>query len=217
MREKVLVPTGPVAVNLTVFVEALRNVCVRLVAVVLVVVPSPKSQKRLVIVPVELSVKATAKGLGPLVGAPTNVACGTLAPVPRTVFVAFPPLPELKTTTLLKLAALVGAKRITTLVEPNPARANGVPDKMVKGGVAETVPLDKEVPPRFVTVKLACEFEPIATVPKFKLVGETASWAGVSPEPVTVLVLLPPLLVKSTTLLKLPAEIGLKVTPTDPV
>src|SRR6266850_1227188 len=206
MRVKLLVPRGPVAVNRTVFVEALRNVCVRLVMVVLVVAPSPKSQRRLVIVPVELSAKVTVKGLRPLVGLPTNDATGTLAPEPKTVLVLFPPLPEVKTTTLLKLAALVGAKRITTLVAPNPGRMKGVPDKMEKGLVTETVPLDNEVPPRFVMVKVACEFEPTTTMPKLRLPGETANWDGVRPEPMTEFVLLPPLLVNTTTLLKLPAE-----------
>ena len=58
---------------------------------------------------------------------------------------------------------------------------------------------------------------PVATVPKFKLAGVTASWAGVRPEPVTVLVELPPLLVKATRLEKLPAAPGAKVMATVPV
>src|SRR5580698_45070 len=51
-------------------------------------------------------------------------------------------------------------------------------------------------------------------VPKFTLAGETASCAGGVPEPVTALVLLPPLLVKVTLLLKLPVLVGVKLTST---
>src|SRR6266478_3192094 len=47
--------------------------------------------------------------------------------------------------------------------------------------------------------------------------GETESWAGVKPVPVTVLVLLPPLLVNTTTLLELRALVGAKLTATRPV
>src|SRR5882724_6391882 len=57
----------------------------------------------------------------------------------------------------------------------------------------------------------------MTTVPKLRLTGETESWAAVTPEPVTVLVKLPPLLVKTTTLLKLPTLVGLNVTCTWPV
>ena len=47
--------------------------------------------------------------------------------------------------------------------------------------------------------------------------GETPSWAGVNPLPITPLVLLPPLLMKTAALLKLPIALGLKLTVTDPV
>src|SRR6266436_720609 len=103
------------------------------VAEVLVVEPSPKSQERLVIVPVELSVKTTARGLRPLVGMPEKLAAGTIAPAPITEFVLFPPLALATTMTLLKLAALPGLKRSDRLVEAKPGRLNGVPDKIVKG------------------------------------------------------------------------------------
>ena len=42
----------------------------------LVVEPSPKSHKRLVTVPVEMSVNWTPKGAEPLVGTPTKLALG---------------------------------------------------------------------------------------------------------------------------------------------
>src|SRR6266481_2366330 len=107
----------------------------RLVAAVLVVVPWPKSQNRLVMVPAELSVNETVSGHGPMVGAPTKSAAGTSAPAPRIVLVELPPS-LVNTTTLLKLAALVGVKRTTRLVEPNPAKLNGVPDTILKAAAA---------------------------------------------------------------------------------
>ncbi len=123
---------------------------------VLVIVPSPKSQNRLVIVPVEVSVKETVSGLRPTVGMELKGATGTNAPVPVTGFVLLPSSPLVKTTRLAKLAALVGAKPTTTLVEPKPAKLNGVPDKTVKGpALMETTPLLRAAPPTLATVKVA--------------------------------------------------------------
>src|SRR5712691_5155867 len=165
--------------------------CEKVVAVVLVVELSPKSQNRLVMVPVELSVKLTVSGLTPLVGLPLKLA----------------------STTLLKVAALPGAKLTTRLVEPKPARLKGVPERIVKGPpLIVARPLLSAAPPWLVITKLACALEPTAIVPKLRLPGETPSWAGVRPLPVTLLVELPPLLLKTTTLLKLPALAGLKAT-----
>src|SRR6266566_4969219 len=179
---------------------------------------SPKSQNRLVMVPVELSVKLTVSGLRPLVGLPLKLATGTAAPVPVRALVLLPPLLVLITTTLLKLAALPGAKLTSRLVEPKPERLKGVPETMMKGPpLMVATPLLREAPPWLVTTKLAWALEPTATVPKLRLAGETESWAGVTPEPVTLLVKLPPLLVNTTTLLKLPTLVGLKVTCTWPV
>src|SRR6266567_3400935 len=143
----------------------------KVVAAVLVVVPLPKSQNRLVMVPVELSVKETVSGLTPLVGLAVKLATGTIAPVPRTALVEPPPL-LLKTTTLLKLPALVGAKRTTRLVEPKPVRLKVTvpvwppPDTMLKGpALIVARPLVSGAPPRLVRTKLAWTFEPTATVP----------------------------------------------------
>jgi len=80
----------------------------------LVVMPSPKSQNRLVIVPLDWSLKETVSGTTPLVGLPLNKAMGGSAPMPDRKLVAGPPLPLMKTTTLLKLAGLVGLKVTTT-------------------------------------------------------------------------------------------------------
>src|SRR6266699_451276 len=157
---------------------------------------SPKSQNRLVMVPVELSVKLTVSGLRPL-----------------------PPLLLLTTTTLLKLAALSGAKLTTRLVEPNPERLKGVPETTVnpdESGLIVARPLLRAAPPWLVITKLAWALEPTATVPKLRLPGVTASRAGVRPLPVTLLVELPPLLVKIARLLKLPALAGPKATCTWP-
>src|SRR5713101_3833320 len=162
--------------------------CEKVVAVVLVVELSPKSQNRLVMVPLELSVKLTVSGLGPLVGLPLKLAAGATAPVPVSALVLLPALLLLTTTTLLKVAALIVAR-----------------------------PLLSAAPPWLVIAKLAWALEPTATVPKSRPAGETPSWAGVKPLPVTVLTELPPLLVKTTTLLKLPAAVGPKATCTWPV
>src|ERR1700716_845822 len=109
----------------------------KLVRAVLVVEPSPKSQKRLVIVPVELSVKLTLRGLRPLVGLPVKLAVGTTAPVPVTVLVLLPPL-LVKTTTLLKLPALAGLKVTCTWPVWPGATLKGVPLAMAKGIVVAT-------------------------------------------------------------------------------
>src|SRR5882724_7980558 len=169
-------------------------------------------------VPLELSVKLTVSGLRPLLGLPLKLAAGATAPVPVSALVLLPPLLVLITTTLLKLAALPGAKLTTRLVEPKPARLKGVPATMVKGPpLMLTKPLVSATAPRLVSTRLAWALETTTTVPKSRPAGETPSWAGVKPLPVTVLVELPPLLVKTTTLLKLPALAGLKATCTWPV
>src|SRR5260370_6281126 len=187
-------------------------------AAVLRVAPSAKSQNRLVIVPVELSVKVTLSGLRPVVGLPVKFAVGPSAPVPVRVLVLLPPLPVVKTSLFVKLAAFVGAKRTTRLVPPKPGKAKGVPETIVNGPpLTVATPLLSAAPPRFVTTKLACALAPTATVPKSSLVGVTASWAGVRPVPVTLLLLLPPLLVNTTWVLKLDALGGLKLTATKPV
>src|SRR6266704_378304 len=122
--------------------------CEKVVAVVLVVELSPKSQNRLVMVPLELSVKLTVSGLSPLVGLPLKLAAGATAPVPVSALVLLPSLAVLNTTTLLKLAALPGAKLTTTLVEPKAAKVNGVPERIVKGPpLIVARPLVRATPP----------------------------------------------------------------------
>src|SRR5215510_1116700 len=103
------------------------------VAVVLVVEPSPKSQNRLVMVPLEESVNVTVKGLKPLVGEAVNAAEGTIAPIPSSELVLFPPLLVVTTTTLLKAPGLTGAKLSTRLVAPKAGRLKGVPERIAKG------------------------------------------------------------------------------------
>src|SRR2546425_6702977 len=169
-------------------------------------------------VPLELSAKLTVSGLSPLVGLPLKLAAGATAPVPVSPLVLLPALLLLTTTTLLNVAALPGAKLTTRLVVPKAARLKGVPERIVKGPpLIVARPLLSPAPPWLVITKLAWALEPTATVPKLRLPGATPSWAGVRPEPVTVLAELPPLLVKTTTLLKLPALVGLKATCTWPV
>src|SRR5262245_57169168 len=95
--------------------------------------PSPKSQKLLVIVPVELSTKETVNGQASLVGLSVKPATGAAVSVPFTVLVLLPPLSVVKVTVLVKFPALAGVKRTTRLVAPNSGRLNGVPDTMLNG------------------------------------------------------------------------------------
>src|SRR6266403_1534847 len=110
-------------------------VCEKVVAVVLVVELSPKSQNRLVMVPLELSVKLTVSGLSPLVGLPLKLAAGATAPVPVRALV-LPPFLLLTTTTLLKLPALVGLKATGTCPVWPGVRLKGLPAAMANGSVA---------------------------------------------------------------------------------
>src|SRR5436309_3728673 len=186
----------------------------------LVVMPSPKSQNRLVIVPVELSVKLTVSGLRPLVGLAVKAAAGTIAAAPITGLMTLIPVSVLKTTALLKLPAALGANSITRFVEPNPAKAKELLERMANPGepAARTaVPLVSEALPRLVRTKLACTWSPTTIVPKSRMAGETASSLGVKPKPLSALMLLPPLLMKAMTLLEGPALVGAKLTITSPV
>src|SRR5258707_385070 len=107
-------------------------------------------------VPVELSVKVTVSGLTPLVGLAVKVAAGTTAPMPVSELVLLPALPLVKVTTLVKLAALEGVKRMTRLVEPELARLKGVPERIVNGpALTVATPLLKVTPPRVVMVNVA--------------------------------------------------------------
>src|SRR6266404_3562891 len=183
--------------------------CARIVDVVLVVIPSPKSQNRFVIVPVELSVKLTVTGQKPLVGLAWKLASGIVAPVPVTVLVELPALLVRKTTLLLKTPLATGANWITTLVEVWPDRLNELPATTLKTLSTLTTALLMVTSPRFVATKLVWALAPTATVPKSKPAGETASCAGARPVPLSALVELPPLAVRKTTLLlKTPAATG---------
>ncbi len=91
-----------------------------MVEAVFVVVPSPKFQKRFVIVPIEVSVKVTSNGTNPLVGVPVKPATGMMAPVPRTGTFVPPPL-LVRTMSLLNEPAVMGLNRTARLVEPKPA------------------------------------------------------------------------------------------------
>src|SRR5664280_455491 len=86
-----LTPPGPATTSTTVYVPS-AYMCNTLLTVTLVVLPSPKSQKPLVMIPVEMLVNVTARGAMPLVGAPVNPATGAVAPAPVTALVNMPPL-----------------------------------------------------------------------------------------------------------------------------
>ena len=151
------------------------------------------------IVPVELSVNATVKGTEPIVGLPVKSATVTAAPVPISALVLLPP-PLVIVTRLLKVPEVMGVNRIVRFDAPNPGSVKEVPDKMVKGPPeTAATPLLKVAVPALVNVKLSCAFVPTRTVPKLRFGGETRNCAGDSAEPKRLLVLLPPLLVITTT------------------
>src|ERR1043166_9895019 len=91
-RAFVLTPTGPLTRRVTSFEPGVLYVCVRTFFGVSIVAPSPKSQKRLVIVPVEVSVNVTVNGHAPFVGVAVKLATGTMAAAPVTGLVELPPL-----------------------------------------------------------------------------------------------------------------------------
>jgi hypothetical protein len=185
-------------------------VCATLGAVVFVVEVSPKSQNRLVIVPVELSVNVTDNGASPLIGLPLNVATGTIAPVPVTVLVESPLLGVEKTTLLVNVAALTGANRTVTLVEPKPGTLKLPPETIVNGPPPTvTVPLVIAVPPELVTTKLAWAVAPAARMSKSILAGVTPMFPAVMPPPPTSFVELPPVLVKIAVATDGPEVVGI--------
>src|SRR5438132_995884 len=96
-------------------------------AVMFVVAPSPKTQDRLVMVPVEASVNVTSRGAVPLVGEPVKLATGTIAPVPVIGLVEVPAV-LMKMALSLNTPSAVGVKRMTTLVEAKAAMVNGLPE-----------------------------------------------------------------------------------------
>src|SRR5579859_4492667 len=69
-------PPRPLSISVTVLLPVVAYTCCTLVAVVLLVPPSPKLQNRLVIEPVEPSVNVTANGGVPFVGLPLKMAAG---------------------------------------------------------------------------------------------------------------------------------------------
>src|SRR5439155_10226434 len=108
VRVSVLVPTGPLTLSLTVLVPG-PYVCVTLVAVVFVIVPSPNCQNRFVMVPVEVSVKLTVRGASPFVGDALKAAEGATTPTPVRGLAEFPPS-LLTSSAPLTLPAALGAK-----------------------------------------------------------------------------------------------------------
>src|SRR6266568_4980812 len=149
-------------------------------------------------VPVELSVKETISRARPLVGLAA--------------------LSAVKTTTLLKLSSLIGVKCTTMLADPNPGRLKGMPDTMLNGPSLTTAdPLVIGVVSRLLTTKAASAVVPSATAPKARPAGETANCGSARPMPLIALVMFPPLLAKTISLLKLVALVGVKATVTTPV
>src|SRR5882672_6722400 len=121
-----------------------------------VLVLSPKSQDRLVTVPVELSTKFTVKGAVPPVGLPVKLATRGINPLPLTVFVKLPALAVLKRTLLLKAPSALGANWMSTLEELCPGRLKALPATTLNGPlpIVTTVLLAVRSP-RLVTAKVA--------------------------------------------------------------
>ena len=110
------------------------------VAMVLVV-PLPKSQNRLVSVPAELSVNTTWNGATPLVPSALNCASGVIAPCPTTKLVAIPP--SLVTIRLLVNPPVArGVKLTTKLVALYPGTVNAPPVTTANGAALVAVPLN---------------------------------------------------------------------------
>src|SRR5712672_3976362 len=121
-------------------------------------------------------------------------------------------------TLLLKKPFEFGANVSVRLVEVSPGRLKGVPAAMVNGPPStKATPLLSGASPLFEIKKFDCELFPRATVPKFKVAGETTMLACRHPLPLTELLLLPPLLVKTTWFVELTGSVGLKLTKTMPV
>ena len=137
-------------------------------------------------------------------------------PTPVTEFVELPPL-LVKITLALNVPSPAGVNRTTTLVEPKPGRPKLPPEAMLNGAPTLATPLLTAPPPVLVTTNMALAFVPTSTTPKFVLAGLTTMLPGVTAVPVRALVALPPLLVKSRLVVKVPACVGLNATCTTPV
>ena len=85
---------------------------------------------------------------------------------------------------------------------------------MLNGPLTVAMPLLTAVPPELVTTKLACAVVPVTNMPKSHDAGVTAMRPGVSPDPLTILIELPPSLVKSTKPLNEAVESGANATVT---
>src|SRR5206468_6854269 len=75
-------------------------------------------------------------------------------------------------------------------------------------------PLVTALPPVLLTTNTRCEVVPVAIVPKSSDSGLTPICAGVKPTPLTALTEFPPLLLKTTSSLNVPAATGRKLTDT---
>ena len=102
---------------------------------------------------------------------------GGLMARPITVFVKEPPLLS-NTTRSLKTPSFVGLKLTTRFVKVDPSKVKGVPERIAKPPVTMLADPSKVAEPALLTTKVACPVAPIASRPKSRFVGVTASWAG---------------------------------------
>src|SRR5690348_15537098 len=133
--------------------------------------PSPKFHERFVIVPVELSVKVTANGFRPLVGAPLKLATGTTAPEPVTELLRLPAL-LVNTTTLLKLPVPAGLKATETMSVWPAVKLNELPATILKGAAVAAVPV-RVCPPVLTTWNASVFVWPTITGPNTRAGGDT--------------------------------------------
>ena len=158
--------------------------------------------------------KITVSGKVPFVGLAEKLATGTMAPLPITLLVTLPPLPETNTILVLKVPAVAGANCTTTLVVPKPPSVKLLPDGILNGWIVLTTPFVTVAPPRLVTTNVCNALDPTATQPKSQFVEVTRICPGVCPIPFTEFVKFVPLPEKTTFVTNVPSAVGVKLTTT---
>jgi hypothetical protein len=119
--------------------------------------------------------------------------------VPVTATAVVPPF-DMKEKLPVKVPAVVGLNCTTTVWLAPAERLNDPPETTPNGTAVESVPVSVP-PPMFVTVSEITDDAPMATDPKFTVVGVTEMAGGEAedvPVPVTAAEAVPPFAVKVT-------------------
>ena len=141
---------------------------------------------------------------------------GALTPLPETPLFLLEALLQLEVhenlAVSLKLPVEVGSKRTTTDCELPLERLYEQPLVQENGEERpETLPVTVPLPPVFCTVNVRFELLPTVTSPKFREEGVTVISGPEIPLPKTALLLLPTLLPKIASSLRLPDDVGLNL------